>query len=164
MIQGECHPSFLAVRTALEKNFTHHGELGAALAVYHKGQMVVDLWGGLRDRERSLPWEADTICCMMSVAKGISALCLAMLAERKQLTLDDKVAKYWPEFAAEGKESVSIRQAMGHLACIPATDLASEGDIYDYGKMVAAIAAQRPLWPIRNGSGLSLRHAWLFRR
>jgi CubicO group peptidase (beta-lactamase class C family) len=148
LIQGECHPAFQAVRTAFEKNFTHHGDLGGAVAVYHKGHIVVDLWGGLRDRELKLPWEVDTICCMMSVAKGISAICLAMLAERKQLTLDDKVSKYWPEFAAGGKEEVSIRQAMGHLACIPATDLASEGDIYDYAKMVVAIAAQRPLWPI----------------
>jgi len=147
-IQGECHPAFQAVRTAFERNFIDHGELGAAVAVYHKGRKVVDLWGGLRDRERKLPWETDTTCCMMSVAKGLSALCLAMLAERKQLTLDDEVAKYWPEFAAEGKESISIRQAMGHLACIPATDLADEGDIYHYEKMVSAIAAQRPLWPI----------------
>ena len=123
-------------------------KLGAAVAVYHKGQLVVDLWGGLRDRERKLPWEADTICCMMSVAKGISALCLAILAERKLLTLDDSVSKYWPEFAAEGKEALTIRQALGHLGCIPATDFASEGDFYDYEKMVAAIARQKPLWPI----------------
>jgi CubicO group peptidase (beta-lactamase class C family) len=145
---GECHPAFLSIRKAFEQNFADHGELGAAVSVYHEGRQVVDLWGGLRDRERSLPWEADTICCMMSVAKGISAICLAILAERKLLTLDDRVSKYWPEFAASGKESVSIRQAMGHLACIPVTDLAAEGDIYDYPKMIAAIAAQRPLWPI----------------
>lgn len=147
-IQGECDPAFSSVRTAFERNFAQHGELGGAVAVYHKGRQVVDLWGGLRDRERNLPWEADTISCMMSVAKGISAICLAILAERKLLTLDDKVAKYWPEFAAEGKEAVTIRQAMGHLACIPVTDLAAEGDIYDYPKMIHAIAAQRPLWPI----------------
>ena len=148
IVQGECDPDFAAVRVAFEKNFRDHGELGAAVAVYHKGKPVVDLWGGLRDADRKLPWEVDTICCMMSVAKGISALCIAKLAERKLLTLDDRVSKYWPEFAAQGKESITIRQALGHLACIPVTDLASEGDFYSYKKMIAAIAGQKPLWPI----------------
>lgn len=148
IISGDCRPEFQAVRAAFEKNFAEHGEVGAAVAVYRKGELVVDLWGGLRDRERKLPWQADTICCMMSVAKGISALCVAILVERKLLSLDDRVSKYWPEFAAEGKEAVTVRQALGHLACIPVTDFASEGDFYDYDKMVAAIARQKPLWPI----------------
>jgi CubicO group peptidase (beta-lactamase class C family) len=148
IIKGECQPDFRAVRRAFEKNFADHGELGAAVAVYHKGRLVVDLWGGVRDRERSLPWEADTICCMMSVAKGICSLCIAILAERGLLTLDDTVSKYWPEFAAGGKGGVTIRQALGHLACIPALEAASEGDFYDYRKMVDLIAAQPPLWPI----------------
>lgn len=147
-IEGECTPEFIAVRRAFERNFAEHGELGAAVAVYYEGRPVVDLWGGLRDRERGLPWQADTICTMMSVAKGICALSIAMLAGRGLLTLDDPVAKYWPEFAAEGKERVTIRQALGHLACIPVTDAAAEGDYYNYAKMVEAIAAQRPLWPI----------------
>jgi CubicO group peptidase (beta-lactamase class C family) len=85
---------------------------------------------------------------MMSVAKGICALSIAILADRGLLTLDDPVAKHWPEFAAEGKAAVTIRQALGHLACIPVTGAAAEGDYYDYAKMVGAIAAQRPLWPI----------------
>jgi CubicO group peptidase (beta-lactamase class C family) len=148
VVKGECQPEFTAVGKAFERNFAEHGELGAAVAVYHGGRLVVDLWGGLRDHERGLPWEADTICNMMSVAKGICALCVAMLAERGLLTLDDPVARFWPEFAAEGKDLVTVRQALGHLACIPVTEFAAEGDYYDYGKMVDAIAAQRPLWPI----------------
>lgn len=148
VVKGECAPEFIAVRRAFARNFAEHGELGAALAVYHNGRLVVDLWGGLRDRERGLPWQEDTICTMMSVAKGICALSIAMLAGRGLLTLDDPVAKHWTEFAAEGKGQITIRQALGHLACIPVTDAAAEGDYYDYAKMVSAIAAQRPLWPI----------------
>lgn len=147
-INGYCRDDFKTVRAAFEKNFAEHGELGAAVAVYHKGELVVDLWGGLRDRERRLPWEKDTIACMMSVAKGVSALCIAQLVERKLLTLDDPVARYWPEFAAEGKGGITIRQALSHLACIPATDLAEEGDYYSHEKMVSAIERQKPLWPI----------------
>jgi CubicO group peptidase (beta-lactamase class C family) len=147
-INGFCHGDFKTVRAAFEKNFAEHGELGAAVAVYHKGELVVDLWGGLRDRERRLPWEKDTIACMMSVAKGVSALCIAQLVERKLLTLDDPVARYWPEFAAEGKGGITIRQALSHLACIPATDLAEEGDYYSHEKMVWAIERQKPLWPV----------------
>ena len=148
VVEGECASEFIAVRRAFERNFAEHGELGAAVSVYHEGRLVVDLWGGLRDRESGRRWQADTICTMMSVAKGICALSIAMLANRGLLTLDDPVAKHWPEFAAEGKGEVTIRQALGHLACIPVTDAAGEGDYYDYAKMVGAIAAQRPLWPI----------------
>lgn len=147
-IKGHCRDDFKTVRAAFEKNFAEHGELGAAVAVYHKGELVVDLWGGLRDSERRLPWQKDTIACMMSVAKGVSALCIAQLVERKLLTLDDPVARYWPEFAAEGKGGITIRQALSHLACIPATDLAVEGDYYSHEKMVSAIERQKPLWPI----------------
>ena len=148
VVEGECAPEFTGVRRAFERNFADHAELGAAVAVYRNGRPVVDLWGGLRDRQRSLPWQRDTICTMMSVAKGICALSIAMLADRGLLTVDDPVAKYWPEFAAQAKGQVTIRQALGHLACIPVTDAAAEGDYYDYNKMVEAIAAQRPLWPI----------------
>lgn len=147
-INGYCRDDFKVVQAAFERNFVEHGELGASVAVYHKGELVVDLWGGLRDRERNLPWEKDTIACMMSVAKGVSALCMARLVERKLMTLDDEVAKYWPEFAAEGKGGITVRQALGHLACIPATDLAAEGDYYSHEKMVSAIERQKPLWPI----------------
>jgi CubicO group peptidase (beta-lactamase class C family) len=147
-IDGNCDAAFAPVKAAFERNFSEHGELGAAVAIYYKGALVVDLWGGLRDRERKLLWEKDTIACMMSVAKGISALCIAKLTEQNLLKLDDPVARYWPEFAAEGKERVTVRQALGHLACIPVTDLAEEGDFYDYEKMISVVARQKPLWPV----------------
>lgn len=146
-IEGTCAARFEAVAQAFRNNFRDHGELGSAVAIYYRNQLVVDLWGGVKDAATGAPWQEDTITCMMSVAKGVSMICMAILAERKLLDLDKRVAHYWPEFGAEGKVGVTIRQALGHLAGIPVTDLADPGDIYDWQKMVAAIAAQKPLWP-----------------
>ena len=84
---------------------------------------------------------------MMSVAKGISAIALAMAYDRGLIDLDAPVAKYWPEFAAAGKAAVTVRQAGSHLAGVPVADAAPEGSFYDYAIMKAAIAAQAPLWP-----------------
>src|ERR1043166_4445329 len=94
-VEGHCDPMFAKVRSAFEKNFEEHGEVGAAVAIYHKGRPVVDLWGGQRDRDSGLPWERDTITCMMSVAKGISATAMAMVYDRGLVDLDAPVARYW---------------------------------------------------------------------
>ena len=147
LIQGTCEPAFAAVRAAFEKNFEAHGEVGAAVAVYHEGKPVVDLWGGLRDADRGLPWERDTIALMMSVSKGISASAVAMAYDRGLVDLDAPVARYWPAFAAAGKERITVRQALSHVAGVPVAERAQEGDIYSFDTMAAALAAQAPLWP-----------------
>jgi CubicO group peptidase (beta-lactamase class C family) len=146
-IEGTSSTRFKPVAQAFRNNFQHHGELGSSVAIYYRNELVVDLWGGVRDTATGAPWQEDTITCMMSVAKGVSMICMAMLAERKLLDLDERVVHYWPEFGAEGKAGITIRQALGHLAGIPVTDLVEPGDIYDWQKMVEAIAAQKPLWP-----------------
>lgn len=146
-MQGECEAGFAPLREAFAANFARHGEVGAAVAVVHHGRRVVDLWGGQRDTAGA-PWLRDTIVNTMSISKGIAMLCVALLAERGLLSLDDRVAQHWPEFGQSGKAAVTIRQALGHLACIPATDAARPGDCYDWTAMTAAIAAQEPLWPI----------------
>ena len=144
---GTCEPRFTAVRAAFEKNFEAHGEVGAAVAIYHQGRLVVDLWGGLRDADRGLSWERDTIGCMMSVSKGISATVIAMLYDRGLVDLDAPVARYWPAFAAAGKARITVRQALSHVAGVPVAESAREGDIYSFDTMAAALAAQAPLWP-----------------
>ncbi len=146
-VRGICDPRFSEVRTAFERNFFEFGEVGAAIAVYWYGKPVVDLWGGLRDARIMLPWEADTIVCMMSVAKGISATALAILYDRGLLDLSAPMAHYWPEFAQAGKGQITVTQALSHLAGIPVTDAAHEGDIYNFEVMAASVAAQVPLWP-----------------
>ena len=146
-LAGDCDPRFDGVRAAFERNFVEHGEVGAAVAVYWNGRPVVDLWGGMRDRDRGQPWETDTMACMLSVAKGISATAMAMAYDRGLVDLDAPVARYWPAFAEAGKEGVTVRTALSHLAGVPVADSLSEGDIYDFDRMAAGIAAQAPLWP-----------------
>src|SRR5262249_32484218 len=144
---GTCDSRFSAVRKAFERNFQEHGEVGAALAVYWKGRLVVDLWGGYRDLERRLPWQSDTMVCMMSVAKGISATAIAMLYDRGLIDLHAPVARYWPAFAQSGKGEITVCQALSHLAGVPVADAARDGDMYDFDAMAQAVAAQTPLWP-----------------
>jgi len=144
-IHGNCEPSFAPVRAAFEKNFEAHGEVGAAVAVYHEGRLAVDLWGGLRDADRGLPWERDTLTCMMSVSKGISATAMAMAYDRGLVDLDAPVARYWPAFSAAGKERITVRQALSHVAGVPVAESAREGDIYSFDTMAAALASQAPL-------------------
>lgn len=147
IIEGHTVARFAPVAEAFRENFRSHGELGSAIAIYHRNELVVDLWGGTRDAASGAPWREDTMACMMSVAKGISMACVAMVTQAGLIDLDGPVAALWPEFAAEGKGAITVRQALGHLAGIPVTDLAKPGDIYDWKAMVAAVEGQAPLWP-----------------
>ena len=146
-IDGYCDPSFAPVRSAFERNFRVNGEVGAAIAIYRKGRLAVDLWGGQRDVRSMRPWERDTTVCMMSVSKGIAATAMAMVYDRGLVDLDAPVALYWPAFAAAGKAQITVRQALSHVAGLPVADAAQEGDIYSFDRMAAALAAQEPLWP-----------------
>ena len=147
IVQGSCDPRFARVRAAFERNFAEDGEVGAAVAVTLDGCSVVDLWGGHRDAARTRPWERDTIVCMMSVAKAVSALCVHILAEEGRIDIDAPIARYWPDFAAAGKEAIPVRWILCHLAGIPVADAAGRGDMYDWDAMTRAIAAQAPHWP-----------------
>lgn len=144
-IEGRCHPRFGPLKDAFARNFAEHGELGAALAVTRHGEMVVDLWGGWRDPGRGLRWERDTILCMMSVAKAVTALCVHVLADEGRIELDAPVARYWPEYGCQGKEATPVRWALCHLAGVPVIDGPPRGAIYDWGAMTSALAAQAPM-------------------
>ncbi len=146
VIHGHCDPRFEPVRRAFQKNFDEDGELGAAVAVTLDGRPVVDLWGGWCDAQKTRPWQSDTIVCMMSVGKAVSALAIHMLVDRGLLTLDAPIASFWPEFAQNGKAQIPVRFALSHLASIPVADAAPPGSIYDSAVMESAIAEQPPLW------------------
>lgn len=115
-VHGSTEPGFEAVRDAFAANFDQGLEVGAAFAAYHRGRKVVDLWGGVADRDRARPWEEDTTILVFSTTKGAVALCANMLAERGQLDVDAPVADYWPEFAEGGKEAIPVRQLLCHQA------------------------------------------------
>lgn len=146
-IEGACDPAFAAVRAALERNFSEHGETGSAVCVYHQGKKVVDLWGGHRDAARTHPWREDTMCLMYSIAKSMCALCVHILADRGLVDLDAPVATYWPEFAQHGKAGVLVRHIVSHYCGVCCNDAAEAGDIYDYDKMIRVLEAQEPVWP-----------------
>jgi CubicO group peptidase (beta-lactamase class C family) len=108
---------------------------------------VVDLWGGHKEPGRSKLWAEDTIVSMASVVKGMLAFALHMLADRGRIDYDKPVASYWPEFAENGKERITVRQAISHHAAIHFIDAARPGDFFRWDRMVAAIARQKPEWP-----------------
>lgn len=153
-IDGNCDARFVGVREALRENFAQRGELGAAVAVIVGGQAVVDLWGGWANAGRSRAWREDTVVNAFSVGKPFAALCVLVLASRGQLELDAPVARYWPEFAAEGKEGVTVRQVLGHRAGLAAIERElPEGALYQWEAVTGALARQRPWWTPGEGHG-----------
>src|SRR5262245_25664084 len=144
-VSGTCHESFRRVREVFEKNLDNGNDIGASAAVTVDGEVVVDLWGGHLDEARTKPWQRDTIINTFSTTKTMTALSALVLADRGGIDLDAPIAKYWPEFAAEGKGAITIGQALGHAAAMPGwtKDMRLE-DIYDYESSCAALAAQAP--------------------
>ncbi len=150
-VHGNADARFRAVADAFAANFDQQGpgpsECGAALAVYLEGELVVDLWGGYADRERSRPWERDTIVCVMSTTKGAASLCAHRLADEGKLDFDAPVARYWPEFAAGGKASIPVHMLLSHRSGLAAVrePLAAEA-LFDWEAMTTALARAEPWW------------------
>jgi CubicO group peptidase (beta-lactamase class C family) len=145
---GTCDPRFEKVVEAFLENYRTEDELGSAVAVTLDGKPVVDLWGGFTSRERNEPWGRDTLVCMMSVAKGITAVCFNMLLDRGLVELDAPVARYWPEFARNGKDKILVRHILDHTAAIPVltTNKLWPGAMFDREAYVKALEDQELLW------------------
>ena len=146
--QGFAAPGFGAVADAFGKNFERHGEIGAAVAAYVDGDLVVDLWGGSADPDSARAWEADTSAVIFSCTKGITALCVYQLVQDGVLDLDAPMARYWPEFGQADKADVTVRCVLAHRAGLPtvAAQL-SYADVLGWHPVVEALAASAPLWP-----------------
>ena len=145
-IEGTCDPAFAAVRDMFEQNFRKRNEIGAAVCVYKDGNKVVDLWGGHKDLARANPWRADTIVIMNSIAKSMCALCTHILIDRGAIDFDAPVARYWPEFAAAGKQGVLIRHVLSHTDGVIFCDHAPPGSWFDWDVHIRAIEKQEPAW------------------
>lgn len=153
-IFGACDPAFSRVVAAFTENFRLGLEVGAAVAVFHEGRPVVDLWGGYRDAGKTSPWLRDTTVNMMSVAKGFVATAVAMLVDRGILDYDAPVARYWPEFAQSGKADLPLRYILDHRAGLPVLRPSlPRGAIYDWAAITSALAAMPPLWTPGEASG-----------
>jgi CubicO group peptidase (beta-lactamase class C family) len=146
-IEGQVSPGFEAVREAFAENFSRRHELGGACCVYYRGQKVVDLWGGVRNRETGEPWERDTMVLVYSTTKGLAGMTLALAHSREWLDYDERVARYWPEFAQNGKATVTVRQLLGHQAGLFALDEPLDRNlIADLDRLAAVLARQKPAW------------------
>lgn len=149
-MDGFVDDEFDGVRAAFAENFTERDEVGAAVAVYLEGEPVVDLWGGvtIRDGERNEPWERDTLVCMFSVNKSVTALCAHCLADQGKLDYEKPVAHYWPEFAQAGKEDITVRQLISGLAALVFPDEVPDGKAFDWDAMIDGLAKTAPAWPV----------------
>lgn len=151
---GHCDDRFAAVRDAFAANFEERDELGAAVTVLVDGSPVVDLWGGWADKDRTRPWERDTVVNVWSTTKGPTALCAHILVDRGLLDLDAPVATYWPEFAAAGKESVPVRHLLSHRSGVAGLrDPHTLAELYDWELTTARLAATEPWWEPGTRSG-----------
>jgi CubicO group peptidase (beta-lactamase class C family) len=162
-LHGQVARGFEPVREAFARNFADHGELGAAVAVYVDGEKKADLWGGVADAATGRPWARDTLVLVFSVTKGATGVLCALLAEQGRLDLDAPVARYWPEFAVNGKADVTVRHVLSHTAGLPVmeADLTVE-ELIDGRPAAAALAAQRPLWEPGTRHGYhGLTYGWL---
>ncbi len=162
-IHGSIHPRFAPVRATFEANLRDRDEIGAAVSVVVDGEVVVDLWTGHADVARTRPWERDTLVNVYSCTKGMTALCAHRLVSQGRLDLDAPVARYWPEFAQAGKDTLPVRWLLGHrsgLAAVRAI-LAPEA-LYDWDAMCGALAAEEPWWTPGTAHGYhAVTFGWL---
>jgi CubicO group peptidase (beta-lactamase class C family) len=146
-VHGTVSPGFEPVEAAFRENFERRGEVGAAACAWHGGEQVVDLWGGLADRDDERPWDEDNLGVIFSATKGMLALCLLMLADRGKLDYDRAVSDYWPEFGSGNKQAISVRELLNHRAGLSFVEQPlSLADWCDPARVGPALASQRPHW------------------
>jgi len=146
-IEGHVSPGFESVRDVFTDNFLRRRELGGACAVYHRGQRVIDIWGGVRDKQTGKPWEQNTMVVVHSATKGLAAMTMALLHSRGRLDYDERVSTYWPEFAQNGKETITVRQLLAHQAGLFAFDEpVDRNTVADLDRLAVVMARQTPAW------------------
>jgi CubicO group peptidase (beta-lactamase class C family) len=146
-VQGMTHDRYAAVRMVFADNLESGRDVGASFCATVEGETVVDLWGGFADAARTRAWERDTIVNVYSTTKTMTALCALILADRGDLDFDAPVARYWPEFAANGKAQVKVSHLMSHAAGLSGWKTPiTTADLYDWEKATALLAAQAPYW------------------
>jgi len=149
-IGGQTAAGFERVREDFAANFERddaYREVGASLAVYRGEELVVDLWGGHRDAAEQIAWTPDTLVNVWSTTKGVTAIALARLVDQGRIDYAAPVARYWPEFAQNGKAEITVSQLLSHQAGLPGfTEPTPLEDFYDWEKVTARLAAQAPMW------------------
>ena len=137
------------------ENFEEFGELGAAVSVWQNGKPILDLYGGFRDARHEKPWTADTLVLVWSATKGMGSACVLHVLQEHNIDINQRVAEVWPEFAQAGKEKITLAQLLSHQAGLCALD--RRVDVIDYGAVIPALEAQKPLWPPGTAHGYHAR-------
>jgi CubicO group peptidase (beta-lactamase class C family) len=160
-VNGDIAPGWEAVADVLRASLERGDDLGASVAVYHRGQRVVDVAGGQFGRDGG-EYDRDTLQLVFSTTKGITAIAVAMCVQRGLLDYDERVTTYWPEFAAEDKGEATVTQLLSHqLGLITVEGLTLEQAL-DWDTVTARLAAEKPDWPIGSGHGYhALTYGWL---
>jgi CubicO group peptidase (beta-lactamase class C family) len=144
---GFVQDKYKEARTVFEGNLASGDDIGASFCATVNGETVVDLWGGYADEAKTRPWEKDTIVNVYSTTKTMTALTALLIADRGLLDFNAPVAKYWPEFAANGKANVKVSHLMSHSAGLSGwKETISKSDLYDWEKATSLLAAQAPYW------------------
>src|SRR5947209_8808569 len=151
---GTCSARFDPLRELYAAKIESGEDLGASLAVNIDGEMEVDLWGGWADEARTVPWAENTITNVFSTTKSMTSLAALVLVDRGELDPDANVAAYWPEFAANGKAGIKVRQLLSHTSGVSGWEQPiTLEDLYDWDKSTALLAAQAPWWEPGTASG-----------
>lgn len=146
-VEGHVSRGFEMVRDVFADNFVRRHELGGACCVYYRGEKVVDLWGGIRNEKTGEPWERDTMVVVHSATKGLAAMTLALAHSRGWLDYEERVCTYWPEFAQQGKERITVRQLLGHQAGLFAFDEPVDRRVVaDLDRLAEVMARHEPAW------------------
>lgn len=146
-IAGFFLPGFEAVRDVFIANFERGTELGSACCIYHRGEPVVDLWGGMRSAVTGEPWQRDTMALVYSATKGMAGLAMALAHSRGLYSHDERVSTYWPEFSQQGKAEITVRQLLSHQAGLFALDERIDAQLVsDPERLAGVLARQRPAW------------------
>jgi CubicO group peptidase (beta-lactamase class C family) len=153
-IHGKIAPGFEPVADAFAENFAERGEIGAAFALHQDGETLVDIHAGHADRRKSRAWQAGTLVPVFSTGKAVTALVMAWLVDQGRIAWDTPLAEVWPEFAAQGKDAVTLAQALSHQAGLPGIpDEMEPAEWFDREAIEARLAAMAPMWPPGEGSG-----------
>lgn len=146
-VTGHVAPGFEPVVQAFAAPIQARAALGAACTIYHRGEKVVDLQGGWKDKDRAHGWEGDTAALVYSLTKGLTGIAAAVAVSRGLFSYDERVADVWPEFAAHGKDRMTIGEALSEQGGLAAIDFKlTLGNMADEDAICAAIAAQKPNW------------------
>jgi CubicO group peptidase (beta-lactamase class C family) len=161
--QGFTAPGFDGVRDVFEQNFANGLEVGACFSAYHRGEKVVDLWGGIADQTTGRPWTENTIEVVFSTTKGVTAICAHKLAQEGKLDFDAPVAKYWPEFAQNGKADIPVSYIISHQAGLPWVDgTMTPEEAFAWDPVIRALEQQAPVWEPGNEHGYhATTYGWL---